>query len=293
MAVRSASLAGTWYPAEPKRCRSAVAKSLPAVPSEAPAHVLGGLVPHAGWVYSWATAGATFAAIGDPPPDTVVIFGFSHRTRLTRSQISLASAWDTPLGPLPVDRSVADALIGAGTDLLECGDRGHPPGENSIEVLLPFIRHLFPQASFVPISVAADPRAIELGRRTGEALLSLPGRVAVLGSTDLTHYGSEHYAFAPRGAGPEAHRWSKEENDQSFLDRILALDPEGAYRDAQQNRNACGAAAAAAATAAAISLGATGARLLDHTTSWEVRPEGRDPANFVGYASVVFLSQAS
>ena len=288
MEVRSAALAGTWYPGDAGSCRNAVEGSLPAAPPNVSTFVLGGLVPHAGWVYSWATAGATFASFGDPPPDIVVVFGFSHRTHLDRSQISPASAWDTPLGPLPVDRPVADALIEAGAGLLECGDLGHPSGENSIEVVLPFIRHLFPKASFVPISVAQDSSAAELGRRTGATLSSLPGRVAVLGSTDLTHYGSEHYAFAPRGSGPEAHRWSKEENDRSFLDRILALDPDGAYADARRNRNACGAAAAAAATAAAVAMGATGARLLDHTTSWEVRPEGREPRNFVGYASVVF-----
>ena len=129
---------------------------------------------------------------------------------------------------------------------------------------------------------------MELGRLIGSALSSLSGRVAVFGSTDLTHYGSKHYGFAPRGSGREAHRWSKEENDQSFLDRILALDPEGAFTIARENQSACGAGAAAAATAAAKEMGATSARVLQHTTSWEVSPGGREPADFVGYASVVF-----
>ncbi len=71
--------------------------------------------------------------------------------------------------------------------------------------------------------------------------------------------------------------------------RILALDPEGALAAARANRSACGAAAAAAATASAMSLGATGATLLAHTTSWEVRSDGEEPSDFVGYASVVFV----
>jgi len=231
-------------------------------------------------------------AIGAPPPDTVVLFGFSHRTGVACSQISGALAWDTPLGRLPVPRRLVDLLLDSCAGLLEEGDEGHPSGENSIEVVTPFLRYLYPEASFLPIAVAGGSAAPELGRRVGVALSGEAGRVAVLGSTDLTHYGSRYYGFAPCGSGVEAHHWSKEKNDRTFLDPILALDPAGAIRNARENHSACGAAAAAAATAAATAMGATGAQLLEHTTSWEVRPEAGEPTDFVGYASVVFTRAA-
>ncbi len=249
-------------------------------------------MPHAGWVYSGATTGKTLMAIGAPPPDTVVLFGFSHRLGIATSQISGAAAWETPLGPLPVARDLAALLVDSSPGLLEFGDDGHPPGENSIEVVTPFIRYLFPDSAFLPVAVASDRTATDLGRMIGAALTDIGGRVVVLGSTDLTHYGPHAYGFAPRGSGPQAHRWSKEVNDRTFLDRVLALDPEGALRCGRENRSACGAASAAAATAAATAMGASGARLLEHITSFEVRSGGGEPTDFVGYASVVFTREA-
>lgn len=288
MDVRRAALAGTWYPAGAEECRSAIRRYLPHSTPDPELSCLGGLVPHAGWAYSGPTIASTLVATAASAPDTVVLFGFSHRVGIGCSQISRATAWETPLGPLPVARSVAELLIDGCPGLLEWGDDGHPPGENSIEVVTPYIRYLLPNASFLPIAVGPDSTAPELGRRIGASLAARDGRVAVLGSTDLTHYGSRHYGFAPHGGGAKAHRWSKEENDRTFLDRVLALDPEGAIRGARENRSACGAASAASALAAATAMGATTATLLEHTTSWEVMPGGREPTDFVGYASVVF-----
>jgi MEMO1 family protein len=291
MVLRRAALAGTWYPDGEARCRAALEESLPVTPDCLDARVFGGLVPHAGWIYSWPTAARTLAALGSPSPATIVLFGFSHRMALDTSAVSTMDAWETPLGPLAVDREIADRLLSEAGDLLIPSDRAHPAGENSIEVILPLLKGLHPDATFVPIAVAPGAQALELGRLVGRSLLNEARRVAVIGSTDLTHYGANHYGFAPQGTGRAAHRWSKETNDRSFLDHILALDPAAALADARKNRNACGASAAAATTAAAMELGARDAVLLDHVTSWEVGGERGEPTDFVGYASVVFTDQ--
>ncbi|MCZ7645018.1 MAG: AmmeMemoRadiSam system protein B [Planctomycetota bacterium] len=128
-----------------------------------------------------------------------------------------------------------------------------------------------------------------LGQAAARAVERLGRNAVALASTDLTHYGSEYYGFDPMGAGPEAHRWSKEVNDGAFLERVLALDAEGAAERGEADRSACGPQAAAAAIAFAQARGATEGVLLEHVTSWERDPERGAPRNFVGYAAVVFV----
>ena len=292
MRIRPAELAGRWYPADPAALSAAVDGYLPADLPPDLGPVLGGIVPHAGWIYSGAVAARTFAAVGEPAPRCFVLIGASHRVPVPTPALSPDDAWSTPLGPVPVDREIADQLLAELGDLLEVRSGPHVGGENSLEVQVPILAHLFPNSAIVPIAVPSAPIAVRLGRRVGDLLRLRRDRVVVIGSTDLTHYGTGRFGFAPGGTGFEGHRWSKEVNDRSFLDRILAFDARGALSDAAKKQNACGAGAAAAATEAALAMGATAARLLEHTTSFEARPEealeNPEPDQFVGYASVVF-----
>ena len=290
MRKRAAFRAGSFYPARPAACRAALADCLTDVsPTRLRGTVLGGIVPHAGWVYSGPTAAATFRAIGDPPPRTFVLFGAVHVPGVDRAEVAAEDGWETPLGVVPVDGELRDLVLAEAGDGLAAGSAAHRR-EHSIEVQVPFVGELFPGAMILPIAVPPSTAAIGLGAAVGRVLRALGGRCVVLGSTDLTHYGPGFYGFAPAGVGPEAHRWAKETNDRSFLDRVLALDAEGALRDAREKKNACGAGAVAAAIAAALALGATRAELLAHTTSHEARGDDPEPTDFVGYASVVFLT---
>lgn len=290
MTVRRAARAGTFYPSDAGACRDQIRSCLAtAAAASAPGRLVGGIVPHAGWVYSGATAATTYRAVGEPSPARFVLFGAVHVPGVRRPSLSPATAWATPLDPVAVDREAAAAIRAAAGARLEEDERAHA-GEHSIEVQLPFLRELFPASLLVPVAVPPEPAAVELGRIVGETLGGLPGRSVVIGSTDLTHYGPSFYGFAPAGTGPKALRWAKEENDRSFLDRLLALDAEGALSDAIEKRNACGAGAAAATVAAAKAMGATSAALLRHTTSHEAKPDAAMPTDFVGYASVVFLA---
>jgi hypothetical protein len=113
------------------------------------------------------------------------------------------------------------------------------------------------------------------------------GRSAVaIGSTDLTHYG-RNYGFMPKGAGEAALRWSKDENDRPFIDRLLALDPADAIEHALDNHSACCPGAAAAAVAFAAERGSRAGALIEHTTSHDVEKRG-SPSMWVGYASIVY-----
>ena len=289
MTTRPAFRAGSFYPSSGAACTTLI-DGLCGGPSEPVVGiVVGGLVPHAGWVYSGHTACRTLLALGDPAPDTIVLFGAVHKAGVRRAAVSPADAWETPLGVVPVDREAVRLMREACGGLLTESPDPHA-GEHSIEVQVPLVKRLLPDAAIVPVAVPPGPDAETLGTRVGEALRESPGRVVAIGSTDLTHYGPSFYGFAPKGTGSQAHEWSKEVNDLSFLAPALALDARGALNAAEAHRSACGAGAAAAAIGAARALGATSALLLEHVTSHEVRPDPAGPTNFVGYASVVFLA---
>jgi AmmeMemoRadiSam system protein B len=286
---RAAAVSGTFYPDKPAACRQAVDECLGSAAPEDTSRpsVVAGILPHAGWTYSGPTAGRTFRAIGEPAPSCVVLFGAVHRHGVDRPGLSPHESWWTPLGDLAVDRDLALRLTDGLGALLETSVEAHE-GEHAIEVQLPFVARLYPGARILPIAVPPTDEAVTFGTKAGEVFREARGRIVVLGSTDLTHYGPRFYGFAPEGTGEKAHRWSKEVNDRAFLDRLLALDAEGALEAALAHRSACGGGAAAATVAAAKALGAESAELLEHTTSFEVRPDAGEPRDFVGYASVVF-----
>ena len=275
-----------FYPGEPARCGRMLDDlcdvDLPALPA-AP---LGGLVPHAGWVYSGATAARLWVALAraEQPPEVVVLLGAVHVRGVGRPTVYSGQAWETPEGPVAVDRVLADAIAAAGDDLVGSGTAEHD-GEHSLEVQVPFVRRLLPGVPIVPIAVPADPRAVELGARVAAAIRADGRRVAVVASSDLTHYGSR-YGFAPAGGGADGLAWSKD-NDARLVERALEFDAPGVLDEAATRHSACGAGALAAAIAATRQLGARDATLLHQTTSYEVRPIG--PMDLtVGYASILF-----
>jgi AmmeMemoRadiSam system protein B len=157
--------------------------------------------------------------------------------------------------------------------------------EHSIEVQVPFIKYLFPDAKIVPIMVSPGSRAVDLGTRIGTLLADYAREVFVVGSTDLTHYGPS-FGFTPYGVGNDALQRMKD-NDRRLLDLALQMQADGIIEEASQYRNACGAGAVAATVAAAQVLGSGCGYLLEHTTSQDVMPE-RQARDAVGYAGIVF-----
>ncbi|MCL6430799.1 MAG: AmmeMemoRadiSam system protein B [Anaerolineae bacterium] len=283
---REPIVAGMFYPAEPERCRAELARYLEDARKAVPeGRYFAGLVPHAGWSYSGPTAARTFAALAaSGMPDTLVILGAVHVWGVTRAAVFAAGTWITPLGALQVDRALADRIVGESGGLVVEDPRAHTQ-EHSIEVQLPFVRYLFPQATVVPLMVPPSEDAIDVGEAVARAVRLHGGSVYILGSSDLTHYGPR-YGFAPRGMGAGALAWARE-NDRRLLDAVAELRVEEALERALEDRSACGGGAIAALVAAARDLGATRGVILEQTTSHDVHPMGA-PSDFVGYAAVVF-----
>lgn len=286
MRMRQPVVAGRFYPADRAGCLQAIEECMPEhLPEDLPERILAGIVPHAGWVFSGPTAARVYAAVqSQSSPDSFVLLSAVHAGGLGRAALFGTGAWVTPLGEVPVDQELAQQVLEEGRGLIVDAPEAHA-GEHSIEVQVPFIQHLFPDARILPITIPPDERAVQAGEAIARAVMKCEKDVMVVGTTDLTHYGASFYGFAPAGTGPQALEWTRA-NDQRVIDLMLRLAAEEVVPEAAASRSACGAGAVAATTAAARALGARQGVLLEYTTSHHVMPRGL-ATDFVGYAAVV------
>ena len=282
--------AGSFYEASESACRASLAKYIPQglTCEELPDKIVAGIVPHAGWLFSGAVAGEVFRAIAQQTqPEVFVLFGAMHRGIAQLGGMFADGAWRTPLGDVAVDERLAERILSS-TNLIERNAQIHDD-EHSLEVVVPFIQYLFPEAKILPIAVPPVAKAHEIGQAVGRTLAAEQALAVCIGSTDLTHYGPG-YGFAPQGRGAQGIAWAKEVNDRGIIDLICHLKAEEVVAQAQVQRSACGAGAVAATVAAAKENGATRAVLLSHICSAQVteRLWGQQSSESVGYAGIVF-----
>lgn len=294
---RPPARAGSFYPATSSECIDSIAtcreQAVQLPKTVRGVHVFGGVVPHAGWIYSGPSAAAVFEALvaNVSKPETIVFFATAHRSSVRRPSLQRSGTWCVPNGDLLIDAELASAMLeeGQARGCLTDQPSAHD-GDHAIEVQLPFLVQMLPGAHFVPVAMPHTNDGPSVGAATARAAQKLGRRVVALASTDLTHYGADYYGWAPKGSGMGAHRWCKEVNDRRYLDRLLALDASGANAAGEEDGSACGPAAGAAAAAFARACGASKGILLEHITSWERAKQGQGaPTDFVGYAAMVFV----
>ncbi len=180
-----------FYSDKPQELAAAVKSFLakattPAMPAPAKAVV----APHAGYIYSGPIAGSAYASLAAQAAqaapasrvERVILLGPSHRVAFAGLATSGAGVFETPIGPVAVDREAVASLVQAG--LAREFEPAHA-NEHSLEVQLPFLKQVFPDVRVVPLLAGDDDwRAAE------RALDALWGgdETAVVVSSDLSHY---------------------------------------------------------------------------------------------------------
>ena len=290
MNLRQPTRAGSFYEESTSSCRRHATLLLEEadLPDDLPRQLYGGIVPHAGWVYSGKQAAMTFKALlSDDRIDTVVLLGADHCGTVHVGEVFDSGVWRTPLGDVKVNQELAGALLRAGGELFRANPQAHA-FEHSLEVQIPFLQAIRETLRIVPVGVPPTALAVEIGNVIGHVLKKQFSNAVVVGSSDLTHHGG-HFP-APGGRGKVGVEWT-EKNDRRMIDLIESMQAGKIVTEAQQHENACGAGAIAAAVAAAGQLGAKHGRCLSYTNSYRVIREtypGETDDTTVGYASIVF-----
>ncbi|MCX7026235.1 MAG: AmmeMemoRadiSam system protein B [Spirochaetes bacterium] len=276
--LRKAALRGGWYPEGEGELDRLIGGWLP---DRVTGKAFAALAPHAGWIFSGRLSALAVASL--LPSETIVVIG-GHLGSQDPMLCAYEESFETTGGLLAADAELRGAL------LVELRDSGLPAplpdveDDNSVEVLLPLIKALQPEAKVLWLRSPPRLDSKELGAALGRAAAFLGRKVSCIGSSDLTHYGPA-YGFTPAGRGMDAEKWVSKTNDKAFVDALLDMNCESALLIARRTGSACSAGAAIAALGFALEAGATEAKLLGYSTSLEVRKA----ESFVGYAALAFV----
>jgi len=181
--VRSAAAAGRFYPDDPRELRSQIEACLR---SARPCDIApkGIIVPHAGYVYSGPVAASGYAALARRRGEIrrVVLMGPSHFVAVRGLAASSADTFETPLGPVPVDREAVAELLTL--PQVERNDAAHAR-EHSLEVHLPFLQCILDEFRLIPLAVGdASLQEVE---EVVDLLWDGPETAFVI-SSDLSHF---------------------------------------------------------------------------------------------------------
>ena len=103
--LRLPAVAGRFYPADPRELTHQVQKFTAGFPPEDRISARGCVVPHAGYTYSGAVAGAVYSRLR--LPQRIILLGPRHYPQGASLAILSEGTWQTPLGEAQVDASLA------------------------------------------------------------------------------------------------------------------------------------------------------------------------------------------
>jgi AmmeMemoRadiSam system protein B len=272
MLIRRAAVAGTWYPGSAAALAAAVDRHLDDAGRDVAvecADLVALVAPHAGLMYSGPVAAYAYRLLRGRVFDVAVLVGPSHFVPFDGVSIHASGGFETPLGVAPIDEACAAALMSATSIVHE-----HPSAharEHSLEMQLPFLQRLAPDAKIVPLVMGFQ--TADTARTLGDALAAAVDRKRALlvASTDLSHYHDA--ATASR-------------LDAVVIDHVSRFDADGlqAVLEARPE-HACGGGPMVAVMRAARQMGARDAAVLHYADSGDV---SGDKTAVVGYLAAAF-----
>lgn len=192
---RKSIASGSFYPSDPEDLRDYIRDLFTSKrgPGELPnidgfKKSVGLISPHAGYMYSGATAAhAYFAASEFGKPDIVVILGPNHTGYGKPISIWPMGVWKTPLGNVSVDENIANALV----DSFHSASLDYDAHlfEHSIEVQIPFLQFTL-GTGFKILPICLMDQREDVMRELGNVLRKIlkDKRFWIIASTDLNHY---------------------------------------------------------------------------------------------------------
>ena len=265
--IRRPAVAGYYYPAEANALTAALDALLPR--DAAPMTARAVIVPHDSLRRSGPVAAAALSRV--VIPKHCIVLGPSHTGSWMRWSLMRSGAYRTPLGDVPVDEVLAEALR-ARCPFLE-PDAWGQRGEHAVEAIVPFLQRLGPpELAIVPVIIGSDTpeESAALADALHAIVRAAPEPVLLIASSDLSHFEPEAKAA---------------KQDGRLTQLICALDAEGLRRVVREDAvRMCGEAAVACVLRAAKGLGARRGIVARHGTSAEA---SGDPGSVTGYAGII------
>ncbi|MCP4229854.1 MAG: AmmeMemoRadiSam system protein B, partial [bacterium] len=270
-AVKGTAVAGAFYPDDPDELDEMIDGFIETAEVEPlPNNGLFAIfVPHAGYVYSGASAAYAYKAASLQTPETIILLSPSHYEYFDGVAYPDYDELATPLGNVIVDNEAIKAIEA------ECGvcieDNVPFAEEHGIEVQLPFIKKTWPDIKIAPFIFGNVERGIADDFAKGlAAFAEKRDDILVVATCDLSHY--HPYAEAV-------------ELDKAFFDAFESGNPGAIF--AANDGGKCEIDAPGvvyAALTAGEALGYTDTKILDERNSGDVTG---DRERVVGYWAAV------
>ncbi len=287
--VRRPAVAGQFYPDNPEQLRAQLDRYLTAGSTSVslPLPPQGLIVPHAGYSFSGSTAGKAYALLEKADNiQQVMVMSPSHRVPFQGASVGDFDTFRTPLGEMPVATDTCAQLREA-TNLIN-GEREPHLYEHALEVQLPFIQRMLPEASLIPL-MCGDLRTEQI-HTVADALQPLleDEQTLLVASSDFTHYGRS-FGYVPF---TENVADRIKELDMGAVERITSLDPEGFLSYVHETgATICGQMPISLLLALLENdKSTTRAELVDYSTSGEFTG---DYSHCVSYAAIAFNRHAA
>lgn len=240
--------------------------------------IVGAIAPHAGYPYSGKVAGYAFRAIRDNAraghqPETVLVFGISHRGGFPGVAIMDGHAIKTPLGEVELDREAAELLVSQ-SPLISFNYAPHA-GEHSAENEIPFVQAALPGTKIIVALIGDhDPQTLhDLVEALG--VLAKKKKILVIASSDMLH--DPNYSLVTR-------------IDRETLEKVKSMDHDAIRKGWSPSKQTfCGIMPVLAVMQFARSQGCKKGTVLHYRNSGDDFPESRGRW-VVGYGSAVFVA---
>lgn len=267
--VRPSAIAGTWYPGSHDALEQAIRSFLDAVPApDVPDSLFGLIVPHAAYAFSGPVAARAYRCLQDKPFDTAVVLSPMHRMPFSSYHVTDADYYETPLGRIPVNRSLLEEVTAA----LDCTEIPNDQ-EHSLEIQLPFLQVVLKSFDLVPIMIGHS-RVYDVSDLV-ESLHSIytDRKVVTIASSDLHHIPDYRAVLKA---------------DKRVLDALSKFNLNEIRQVlSRRDSSVCGRAAISAMIELALKSDASRLDVLDHCTSGDVTGKTEPGEYTVGYTAAV------
>ena len=184
---RQPAVAGQFYPASAAELQTTLQKLFIEAEPKSSDNVLAVIVPHAGYLCYGGVAATTYNQIDDNKTyDNIFIIASSHYEYYDGASIYNIGNYDTPLGEVKVNLSLANKLIDE-NDFFSYVPAAHRR-EHSIEVHLPFLQYILKKDfRIVPILLGAQTEEM-CGKIASVLKPYFNSKNLFIISSDFSHY---------------------------------------------------------------------------------------------------------